>query len=145
MHAIFSKPCMKPFLNFLSAVAFFHVSEFVLASIYMRKDLSRRCKCYDAVPAMTAPTFFMQFHICPVWLNAAWLISEPYCVAMLLACLEYWLEIRYCSIVKLEVVACIHIHIQGFVRYLSQYWFPFHTSNSWCSLLGWPVFLDWPW
>ena len=42
-----SQLCMKPFVTFLSAVAFFHVSEFVLASIYMRKDLSRRCKsCY---------------------------------------------------------------------------------------------------
>ncbi|KAL3154072.1 hypothetical protein ABBQ32_013612 [Trebouxia sp. C0010 RCD-2024] len=68
---------MKPFGTFLSAVTFFHVSEFVLASIYMRKDLSRR----------------------------SWLISEPYCVAMLLACLEYWLEIRYCSILKFKVIS----------------------------------------
>lgn len=68
---------MKPFVTFMSAVAFFHFSEFLLASVYMRKDLSRR----------------------------SWLISEPYCLAMLLACLEYWLEVRFCSIIKIQVIS----------------------------------------
>jgi len=39
--------------------------------------------------------------------GVAWLISEPYCIAMLLACLEYWLEVRFCSIIKFQVS---HMH-----------------------------------
>ncbi len=42
---------MKPFVTFMSAVAFFHLSEFLLASMYMRKDLSRRCKFEAGNPA----------------------------------------------------------------------------------------------
>jgi len=42
---------MKPFVTFMSAVAFFHFSEFLLASVYMRKDLSRRCEFEAGIPA----------------------------------------------------------------------------------------------
>ncbi len=49
------------FLGFLIA---FHVSEFCLAQLYMRDDLS----------------------------NRSWLISKPYLIAMIAASAEYWLE-----------------------------------------------------
>ena len=48
---------MKPFVTFMSAVAFFHLSEFLLASMYMRKDLSRRCK-FEADILAACPCLF---------------------------------------------------------------------------------------
>lgn len=105
---------MKPFVTFVLSVAFFHVSEFVLASVYMRKDLSRRCK-FCVMSGTTCGRFSLLYPY-GLWITcasrlAAWLISEPYCVAMMLACLEYWLEIRYCSIFKFKVVGRKHTEV----------------------------------
>ncbi|GAQ82316.1 protein-S-isoprenylcysteine O-methyltransferase [Klebsormidium nitens] len=52
------------FLVFVGLVAFFHVSEFTLAAVYDRDNLG--------------------YH--------SWLISPPYCLALLAACAEYWVE-----------------------------------------------------
>ena len=52
------------FITFLGFLIAFHVSEMGLAQLYMRDDVSSR----------------------------SWLISKPYCLAMLAAIAEYWIE-----------------------------------------------------
>ncbi|KAK9810375.1 hypothetical protein WJX72_009708 [[Myrmecia] bisecta] len=55
---------MSPFQHFAAALGFFHTSEFLLACIFMRQELS--------------------------W--SSWCFSTPYAVAMACACAEYFLE-----------------------------------------------------
>ncbi|KAI3436694.1 hypothetical protein D9Q98_006109 [Chlorella vulgaris] len=65
-----------PFACFIGALAWFHTSEFCLAAIYQRSDLGLR----------------------------SWLFSKPYCVAMLLSCVEYAAELRWAPALDVSAV-----------------------------------------
>ena len=70
---------MGPYPSFLAVLCIFHTSEFALACMYMRRDLSARST----------------------------LISLPYCLAMACASLEYWLEKRWLDTLHLQWVSII--------------------------------------
>lgn len=61
------------------ALAFFHTSEFLLAALYDRANLGWR----------------------------SWLFSRPYCIAMLAACVEHAVELRWAPWIKLPAVSAL--------------------------------------
>lgn len=61
-----------PFTAFCAALTFFHVSEFFLAWLFMRKELAWSCEC--------AYIYCMQINWNDRCVHAAWLFSKPYCL-----------------------------------------------------------------
>lgn len=118
---------MLPLIAFFVSLCVFHGSEFILAVIYMRQDLSRRCNdplifllgiCVsDRSVRKDIPSRSYMF-MASEWVPccAAWLFSTPYCFAMSIAVIEYILE---CSIPALNV----KVNHSDVPRAMQVHWF----------------------
>ncbi|KAJ9524601.1 hypothetical protein QJQ45_024186, partial [Haematococcus lacustris] len=112
-------------LVFAVALVEFHVSEFVLACVYMRDELGWHC---GGAPA-------------------AWLISQPYLVAMTVAVAEFMAERYFVPSIKQHVGGTSYAGHQNEVSGLGMgtyfngaclMWLPLHAAAAqvWVSWLG---------